>query len=258
MSPLEENLSHSPGILDEIEKAGRERLHPALTDPNWLVLRKRRDIFSRWLHDLKLRDPRVLDVGGRIQPYRSLIEGRKTAKKKINGDDIGPTNSSRYIALDFVATPLVNVIANAHNLPFLSASFDLVCCTQMVEYANDPQRVIDEIHRVLKPGGFLLLSVPSVYPQDSVNDRWRFLPGALTILLAGFSKIEIAPEGSSVVGFVRTVNVCLLRSAAAIRLAPLVQYSLVPLLNLFGLGLEAMIATGDNSFAANFSVLAEK
>src|SRR5258708_38527455 len=115
--------------LEEIRKAGRERLYPSVTNPNWLVLRKRRDLFRRWLSELFPGRSLVLDVGGRVQPYRPLIP------------------DARYIAIDLRTTPVVTVVANAWQIPFPYNTFDLAQCTQMLEYAPDPGAVISEIHR---------------------------------------------------------------------------------------------------------------
>ena len=50
----------------------------------------------------------MLDVGGRIQPYRVLLPG------------------IRYLAIDLQVTPLVDVVANAERIPFCKQEFDLV------------------------------------------------------------------------------------------------------------------------------------
>ena len=176
--------------LEEVQRQGKERLYPSLANPNWLVLRRRHEIFLRWLENVRSSDLFVLDVGGRIQPYRALLTGREV----------------RYVAVDLRSTPLVNVVANAAELPLASEQFDLVFCTQMLEYVPDPSRVVAEIYRVLKPRGMLLLSVPSLAIRDSDEDRWRFWPAGVRQLLASFSQVEVVPEGGSIAGFFRTVN----------------------------------------------------
>lgn len=50
---------------------------------------------------------------------------------------------------------------NAERMPFADASFDLVTCSETLEQVEDPIRAVREMARVLKPGGQLLLSVPS-------------------------------------------------------------------------------------------------
>jgi SAM-dependent methyltransferase len=231
-----------PQTFDEVTQQGRDRLFPSLTNPNWLVLRARRRIFERWLTQLPSGELDVLDVGGRIQPYRALIANRLR----------------RYVAVDLRLTPLVDVLARAEQLPLGSARFDLVICTQVLEYVAQPSLVFGEIHRVLKPGGALLLSVPSASPIDAGEECWRFLPAGLRYLLAGFSTVEVVPEGGSVAGFFRTVNTCLdifVRYPAA-RFA--YRRTLAPLVNLGGALMERLSGLRNQQFSVNYSVLAEK
>src|SRR5215831_7858806 len=140
--------------VESLRTAGRRRLFPPITDANWLVLRARRENFRRWLAEIDFQKPRVLDVGGRLQPYRELLPA-----------------SCRYWSVDLRPTALLSAVANAESLPFQQDTFNLVICTQMLEYSQCPQQVVKEIHRVLVPGGTLLLSAPSIFPRDSEYDR---------------------------------------------------------------------------------------
>jgi SAM-dependent methyltransferase len=234
-------MQNSP-TLKEVMQQSRERLFPSLTNPNWLVLRERRRIFDRWLAQLPSSELDVLDVGGRLQPYRPLIGNRVR----------------RYVAVDLKLTPLVNVLARGEQLPLASARFDLVICTQMLEYVPQPSLVFGEIHRVLKPGGSLLLSVPSVCPIDAGEECWRFLPTGLRYLLADFARVEVVAEGSSVAGFFRTVNSCLDIFARYSTVRFLYRHSLAPLVNLGGSLLENLSGSQNQQFTANYSVLAQK
>jgi SAM-dependent methyltransferase len=226
--------------VKEFQNAGRERLYPSITNPNWLVLRKRRELFRRWLERPFPTEAIVLDVGGRIQPYRVLLLG------------------IRYLAIDLHVTPLVDVVANAERIPFRSQEFYLVLCTQVLEYVPEPGLVLSEIHRVLKPGGRLLLSVPTVFPRDADEDRWRFLPAAIRQLLSAFSEVEILPEGSSIAGFFRTLNLYLHLFARYPVMQRALRYTVIPALNLIGLGLEKMVRTSNDALAVNYSAMARK
>lgn len=232
----------SSDTLAQIEQEARERLNPSLSNPHWLVLRKRREILRVWLSRLPPRNICVLDVGGRLQPYRPLLEGR----------------ISRYIALDPDYTPLVTVVGRGEQIPFAAEIFDFVICTQMLEYAPEPVQVIAEIHRVLKPGGCLFLSVPSVCPRDSESDAWRFLPCSLRVLLSNFREAEILQEGSSISGLFRSINACLVLFVRPRMLGTCLRFTVVPVLNLAAAGLELLFPTTDDSFSANFSAWAQK
>ena len=225
--------------LEQFQKAGRERLYPSITNPNWLVLRKRRELFRHWLESSP-PGAAVLDIGGGVQPYRTLLPG------------------ARYLALDLRLTPLVHVIASAARIPFSDERFDLVLCTQMLEYASDPGHVLSEIHRVLKPGGRLLLSTPAIFPQDAAEDRWRFLPAGVRQLLSAFAEVELVPEGGSITGFFRTINVGMHLLARYSLVRTVLSYTVIPVFNLVGLGLEKMVRSRNQAFTVNYSAMARK
>ena len=143
-----------------VELQGHKRLYPSLTDPSWLILRTRRELFRKWIERDDRRDLAVLDIGGRIQPYRPLLEGRIQS----------------YIAIDIRETSLVDIVARGEQIPLKAGQCDLVICTQTLQYASDPALVIGEIYRILKPGGLLLLSVPATAIRDAHEEAWRFFP----------------------------------------------------------------------------------
>jgi hypothetical protein len=73
---------------EQLLKIADLRLHPSLTNPNYLVLRGRRRLLEKWLRQIPGRDWVVLDVGARYQPYRPLIQHR----------------TKRYVAFDKLPT----------------------------------------------------------------------------------------------------------------------------------------------------------
>lgn len=228
--------------LPHVMEQARRRLHPNITDPSYLVLFRRRENFERWIESFAGKDFWVLDVGGRIQPYRPLLGARV----------------HRYIAVDTANSPLVNVRGSADALPFPADTFDLVFCTQVLEYLPHPATGIAEIHRVLKPGGRALISVASFYPKAAEEEHWRFLLAGVKSMLKPFRQAEIVPEGSSVSGFCRASAVCLVLFAQYSVIRKLICITIVPLLNAAGRLIDKMFSIRNDQATGNYSVLAEK
>src|SRR3954469_17186649 len=164
----------------DLLRTAHARLHPSIRNPNYLVLRSRRLIFTEWLDRIK-PGSRVLDVGGRYQPYRPLVEQK----------------AREYIAVDVQNTDLVDVVANGEELPFKNESFDVVIATGVFEYFYKPHEAACNMHRILTPGGMLLMSVAAVAPRFVDEECWRYMPRSLRSVLSPFSQVTVMPEVSS-------------------------------------------------------------
>ena len=67
-----------------------------------------------------------------------------------------------------------------YQLPFKENFFDLIICSEVLEHLDDYHAAIDEIYRVLKPGGKFLSSVPSYWPEKicwSLSSGYQNMPG---------------------------------------------------------------------------------
>lgn len=118
--------------------------------------------------------------------------------------DIGCANSaySRHfpnrVGLDIEPGTGVDVVADAHDLPFPDSSFELVLCTEVLEHLHTPQRGIDEMYRVLAPGGTLLLTTRFVFPlHDTPHDYFRYTKYGLKHLMKAFEEVTLEEETSS-------------------------------------------------------------
>jgi SAM-dependent methyltransferase len=126
---------------------------------------------------------RVLDAGAGAAPYRPLFA------------------HCDYVTQDWPATVhsaarAADIVADLHDLPVAEHSFDFVLCTEVLEHVADPGRVLAELHRVLRPGGGLLLTVPFVGElHEEPHDHWRFTSHGLDGLLvrAGFAEARLRP-----------------------------------------------------------------
>lgn len=68
----------------------------------------------------------------------------------------------------------------ASSLP--SETFDLVLCTEVVEHIPDSLSALREMHRLLRPGGTLVLSTPQRYSPLEVTAKIAFLPGVINLV----------------------------------------------------------------------------
>ncbi len=86
--------------------------------------------------------------------------GRQGAR--VYGIDISePTVSEARAAFD--REPLRGAVADVRELPFRDASFDAVYSMGTIEHVRDPERALQELARVLKPGGRAIVGVPNRY-----------------------------------------------------------------------------------------------
>jgi len=93
----------------------------------------------------------------------------------------------RYYNLDvkYHADGNPDVIGDAHRLPFQNGAFSLVVSKDSLEHFVQPWVVIQEVYRVLKDGGYLVIWVPFMHPFHE-DDFYRFTPLGLHQLLRDF------------------------------------------------------------------------
>jgi SAM-dependent methyltransferase len=129
----------------------------------------------------------LLDVGCGSMRARQWFEGRIT---RYLGVDLA---ASRYLGDE----PLT-AFARGEALPFRDASMDTVLGMSMLTYFPEPQRMIDEAYRVLRPGGTLILEFTQMVPvHEEPHDYFRFTRFGAQWLLerAGFEMVECLPVG---------------------------------------------------------------
>src|SRR6478736_3566291 len=115
-------------------------------------------------NSLRLAQPyirgRLLDVGCGRKPY---------AKTFFAG-------AREYIGCDYLSDrSCPDVVCSALDLTFPDNSFDTVVSTEVLEHVPDPQRAFREMHRVVKPGGYVIVSTPLYWPRHEVPyDFFRY------------------------------------------------------------------------------------
>ncbi len=97
----------------------------------------------------------------------------------------------------------VDLFCDGHDLPFDSNVFDAVITTAVLEHVLLPERVADEIYRILKSGGFLYSEMPFMQQvHEGAYDFTRYTLSGHRRLFNGFSEIEsgmVAGPGTALV-----------------------------------------------------------
>lgn len=115
------------------------------------------DVVLRMTSDARWTYESVLDVGcGAIAPYVRHLE---SLGKRVVGVDF----AYPFLEMAKQRGQDRGVQGDATALPFPDASFDAVICSETLEHIPDDRGAIAEIHRVLRPGGLLFLTVPNYW-----------------------------------------------------------------------------------------------
>jgi SAM-dependent methyltransferase len=182
-------------------------------------------------------------VGGELTPQlRALVERFVPPGSRCldvgcgDSQTVGPAlreRGCRYVGVDVAETAIhhaqaagfdAQLIKDASELPFQDGSFDVAFMVEVLEHLFTPYLAVAEVHRVLRPGGVLLVTVPNVaywrrrldlallgrwnpFGDDrSVEEPWRdphirfFNPGSLRRMLfqGGFTEVGVEGHGGAV------------------------------------------------------------
>lgn len=116
-----------------------------------------------FIHQIASLPPgKLLDLGAGGGPYRAtcLDQGYSYYSQDYCQLPEALLKQGSYAPIDLVC--------DAASLPLEDHFFDYVLCSEVLEHVTNPQQVISEISRVLKPGGKLLFSVPYLTPAHQL------------------------------------------------------------------------------------------
>lgn len=124
------------------------------------IIRNRWVFFDRWITRLRGEREgaplRVLDAGCGDGVNLSFLSGLEGLE--LSGSDYNPLRVERARE----AFPKVRMSReDLLGLSFPDGRFDLVLCSQVLEHIPEDGRVLAELHRVVAPGGVLVLGVPN-------------------------------------------------------------------------------------------------
>jgi glycosyltransferase involved in cell wall biosynthesis len=167
---------------------------------------------TRLLKKLALKDPVMLPVSIRGTPVtrwldyscrRRLLDRNLAEESWQLGGDVLEVGGGREIRRGRFLRPIwqtvswtslnkdpqcaPDIVADVQSLPLGDSSVDHVFCLETLEYVESPLLAVREMARVLRSGGLLWLSVPSMHSKDHAQDRWRFTELELRSLIESSS-----------------------------------------------------------------------
>jgi len=177
--------------IDTIESAvDREFLNPSKRRPHYLERISIVKALKKAQHQVK--SGMILDVGCGMKPYKSLLNASGSA---YYGTDYPLTMKGSY-----GKSTKADFFSESTLLPFNNNTFDTLLSTQMLEHVSDPKKVIQEMGRVLKPEGIMILSAPMTWPlHEEPYDFFRYTLHGLRHLLqkANFEILDEIPRGNN-------------------------------------------------------------
>lgn len=179
----------------ESRHAAADRVAPSRWQYDYPVLRSLRDDVEGLLGLVRATGAAAmaLDVGSLRSPYEAILTSR--------GYAVTTLDLTTEFGADYAGT------AEATGRP--DASVDLVLCTQVLEHVRTPWVAMREFHRILKPGGHVLITIPHIwFYHPHPGDYWRVTQEGIVALAidAGFSVREARTQGGALLALGQIVN----------------------------------------------------
>ncbi len=173
-----------PSELTREEKAAIRSLHRGFFDP---IRLESNSIVRGIAHSLPYIHGRCLDLGCGEMPYARLLRGRVT----------------HYVGTDLRSNAAAppHVVSDSLMLPFRAQSFDTVLCTQVLEHVRNPLLTMAEIARVLRPGGYAVITAPALWPlHEEPHDYFRYTKYGLEELAfrCNLRHVAVAERGGGI------------------------------------------------------------
>ncbi|MHB0978196.1 MAG: methyltransferase domain-containing protein [Minisyncoccota bacterium] len=132
------------------------------------------------IHTQKFVQGKTLDFGAGTAKYRGLIKPK----------------TSEYITFDMMAGSNIDVVGDVLKPPFKDGEFDTVISTQVLEHVEKPWVMINQIGRILKPGGICIITAPFIVPYHAdPHDFFRYTEMGLTSMFKN-ENFEIVESGT--------------------------------------------------------------
>lgn len=124
------------------------------------------------------------------------------------------------VTFDIYSSTLTDFVADAHSIPLLDQSVDCVAIQAVLEHVLEPWRVVEELYRVLRPGGVVYAETPFMQQvHEGPYDFTRFTESGHRWLFRKFEMIDSGAIGGPIMVLAWTMDFVLrgLRAPRKIR-----------------------------------------
>lgn len=143
--------------IAEIQKRHSDQYYSAQSNEDLVMYR----LIKRYL-DTKKAGGEILDIGAGTGDMLDMLDSSLYQKAAI---DISP------VAVEIMKKKGVDACVSdviSQPLPYGDGSKDIVIATEILEHLSNPEYLLSEIFRILRPGGYLIASVPNIYQLATV------------------------------------------------------------------------------------------
>ncbi|MGH8013947.1 MAG: class I SAM-dependent methyltransferase [Candidatus Binataceae bacterium] len=145
----------------------------------WLHCARRDWIITRIRECARMKAGRALEVGFGAGVYLPTLAENYT---EVVASDLDEAHSrhARLIALKYPHLQLVTDDITCPKLP--PRSFSLILCSEVIEHIADSTAALNGMHRLLEPGGILILSTPQRHSLLEMACKIAFMPGVISLV----------------------------------------------------------------------------
>jgi len=106
--------------------------------------------------------------------------------------------ASLFDGVDYEVAPNAPEVDVQDLSTYPADAFDVVVLDEILEHVARPWVAVEQVRRILKPGGWLITSSPFLIAEHRMpKDYWRFTKDGYRVLLENYSKIETGSWGNS-------------------------------------------------------------
>lgn len=167
----------------------------------------------------------LLDIGCGKMPYKNYILENSNVNNYIGLDIETALAYDAYIKPDFTWDGV--------KMSFDNESFDCAFGTEVLEHCPRPEETLNEVYRVLKPGGIFFFTVPFLWNlHETPHDEYRYTPYALERHLknCGFKNIVIKATGGWHASMAQMLGLWLMRSPLGAKKRKILSYVIKPIM----------------------------